>query len=219
MLAAVAKTANQPRNLISLAAVMAIVTSWLLVFTSPASATHGCGNVDYFHMHWERPSDPGTITYRHHPDIWYDQGEDYATPVDAAASNWNSEQSYIDFDKITSGTPDTWVAVDDDPNEPAWGFIASSPDPCYVTSDTHTEWADVWLNSDSIEYSIDVNGRPTTLRQKVPAHEMGHSLGLAHPSVSTSTEAIMHQSWQGYYTVKPRDVTVLGWSPLYGHLD
>lgn len=56
------------------------------------------------------------------------------------------------------------------------------------SSDTTLTWATAVVNSRTIENSIN-NGRPTALR----SHEIGHTLGLAHPS-SSSRVAIMQQN-------------------------
>lgn len=46
------------------------------------------------------------------------------------------------------------------------------------------------------------------LGKKIVSHEIGHTLGLGHPtSVGTQTPAVMHQGWRGYWLPQQHDRT------------
>jgi hypothetical protein len=89
------------------------------------------------------------------------------------------------------------------PND-SWGYAVTSPS-YTVTSDATLNWATANINTRTIENSIS-NGTSSSVRQKVITHEIGHTLGLAHPSDSGRV-SIMQQGWNGYSTVQPSDVT------------
>ncbi|MBF8266676.1 MAG: hypothetical protein HW388_184 [Dehalococcoidia bacterium] len=190
----------------------------LLFSTNTVSATHDNQN-DYWHVHWERSSNPVTLDINLRMALWDENGEDYETPVGYALTNWASPtQDYVDFNEVTETGGDIEVFVFYVDYDERSGWVSCNPN-CLSTSSTHLTWVDVVLNSHRIEYLIDNSIFPSAYRQYVAAHELGHSFGLAHSTVSPSTDAIMHYTWDGFETVKSRDVDVLGWSQLYGHTD
>lgn len=150
-------------------------------------------------------------------DIYDDSGGSY--DIEDSISDWNSSQNKIElvpWDSNEISVPQMNIVVDRYPDE--WWGNASWSSPVYneVDEDAHYAWASPRINSKTVEESID-GGNPTGLRQKVVTHEIGHNLGLGHPSASTSSvDAIMHQGWNGYKTVQTHDVNWINYR--YSHV-
>lgn len=181
---------------------------------APVWASHGCDN--YWHNHWYRNSSFPTKRVVSQTLIVQPSGGTYAPYIVLALDDWDTSQTYVNFDVPGSGEPvDTYIIVDQYAADPAWGWVQSDPTPCGSVS-SHLSWADVYMNSSTIEASIR-SGRPETLRRKVATHELGHSVGLGHPSDSSVT-AVMKQGWNGYYTIQTWDKNMLSAnSDPYGH--
>lgn len=170
---------------------------FLLLTTDQVEAHHGTFDSDYFHVYWSE-SDRTNIQYR----VENNGGGNYSAVT--SINDWRTSQSHVDFtpwDSSTYPRPFLDIVIDSLPNE-SWGYAVTSP--AYdVTSDTTLNWATANINTRTIENSISA-GTPTAVRQKVITHEIGHTLGLAHPS--TNRTAVMQQGWNGYSTVQPTDV-------------
>lgn len=175
-----------------------LVFGFLISF-SAVSAHHGTAN-DYWHVYWSE-SDRENLQYN--IDIVNDSGGNYN--VASSVNDWDSSQSYINFvpwDSSQYPQPFLDIVVDSRAMD-SWGQAVTNPS-WQSTSDTHLITAAAIVNSRTIENSID-NGTPTAVRQKVTTHEIGHTLGLAHPSDS-SRVSIMQQGWNGYSTVQSSDL-------------
>lgn len=182
---------------------------------APVWANHAtCAENDYLHEHWQRAQQ---ATVKHAIDIINESGAtgQYLPAANSGISDWNNNQGHVRFildDIIVANTIVTVNRFD----WAGWGDTVSNADCAQVSS--HLIWSDVYLNSRTIEDSIN-DGTPGGLRQKVGAHELGHSIGLGHPADPNVT-AIMKTGWNGYNTVQQWDVNMLTahFDP-YGHSD
>lgn len=122
-------------------------------------------------------------------------------------NDWNDSQTKVNLTSWDGSTvvPNITIEVNKYPDD-WWGIVYTNP-AWDSTEDTHLVWATAKVNSRTIEDSINNSGYPKGLRQKVTTHEIGHALGLGHPSASTdAVQAIMHQGWNGYAFVQGYDV-------------
>ncbi|GGP13273.1 hypothetical protein [Oceanobacillus neutriphilus] len=178
--------------------IILVLTGFLVSFSS-VTAHHGTAN-DYWHVYWSE-SDRSNLQYN--IDIVDDSGGNYN--VSNSVNDWDNSQNYIDFvpwDSSQYPQPFLDIVVDSRAMD-AWGQAVTNPS-WQSTSDTTLITTSAIVNSRTIENSIN-NGTPTAVRQKVTTHEIGHTLGLAHPS-NSSRVSIMQQGWNGYSTVQSSDI-------------
>lgn len=208
-------------HLIKLTAVLALVLGLGYgIGKAPVWANHAtCAENNYLHVHWQRT--PPNLYY-----IWYDINiinesggtGNYQPAISATMSDWNSKQGHVRFHtEVDPVLADTQITVNSFVEPSPIGWIDSTPDECSQSS-THLYRADAFLNSSKIESYIN-SGTPTGLRQRVAAHELGHTIGLGHST--TADPAVMKNVlWDGYATVQTRDTYLLTFQyDPYGHSD
>ncbi|RXZ81044.1 hypothetical protein EBB07_16575 [Paenibacillaceae bacterium] len=183
-----------------------LVIMMLAILMIPLNGTLNAhhGFADYWHVHWETNSHPQNVSY----EIIKDDLSGGYYDIAASINDWNSSQNKIKlvpWNSSQSVIPQMSIVVDRYADD--WYGNASWSNPVWnITSDDHYIWATPRVNSRTIEEAIS-KGENANLRRKVVTHEIGHNLGLGHPSASkTSVNAIMHQGWNGYSTVQTHDV-------------
>src|SRR5699024_896465 len=164
------------------------------------SAHHGTAN-DYWHVYWD---DDVRTNLQYDISIVNESGGNYN--VQTAVNDWNNSQSYVDFVSWDSSTyPNPFLTIDVDSRSfNGWGKATTNPS-WKATKDTTLITATAAVNSKNVEDAINNDNRPANLRRKVITHEIGHTLGLAHPS-NSSRKTIMKQGWNGYSTVQSSDL-------------
>ncbi len=140
----------------------------------------------------------------------------YRLIIEDAAAQWNQTDSPAAFVRTDSADMSTvqllvCTGFDDGPQSDYWGVTTLYDAAWNECLDCRYGHAKVFLNRSELDAeTIDV-------RLKTATHELGHVLGLAHPTRNDRTPQIMRQGWNGYDTPQTQDVANLnalypGWN-------
>ncbi len=140
----------------------------------------------------------------------------YRLIIEDAAAQWNQTDSpaaFVRTDSTDMGTVQLFVCTgfDDGPQSDYWGVTTLYDGAWNECLDCRYGHAKVFLNRSELD------AEPIEVRLKTATHELGHVLGLAHPTKNDRTPQIMRQGWNGYDTPQTQDVANLnalypGWS-------
>lgn len=160
-------------------------------------------NDDYCSGTW---SDPTSLTIQ-----WFDSIYDYYSAT-SVGFWWNTYTSNVKIASQSVGQSTNLnrdIRIKGSSTVSYWGSTINYKK---VLGVSVPSWTGNWSYSNITINTNDLMKKSLSLQKKVVVHEIGHALGLDHPSPDNShsdIKAIMKQGDNGYYTIQSHDSTNL----------